>query len=394
MGVRGWTDGPGTFSPVVVAPTYNNAATLPDVMARVKALGLPLIVVNDGSTDRTASLLSERQAKPSDGQTRVCTHEHNRGKARALLTGFAEASRLGYTHAVTLDTDGQLDPEEIPALLQAARRQPDALVIGCRDEYAPDYPQRHRTGRRYGNLGVYLSCGLRVQDSQCGYRVYPLDLVRNVPCRSCRFGYESEIITRAVWAGYSIVEEPVRCRYLPAEQRVSHYQVWRDSLRLFRLAAALVGRRLLPWPPRHRPDVPRAYMSWRDLWRWVSPGQLWRQACGAPGDRMVLAAGLGFGAALGALPLGGWQVLVALYVARRLRLHPLAAVPSSCLTALAVQPVPPSLRLLLALVLVPVGFFAMLWVLRCLPGKQAAYSPPAAAADPPGASGVSYEPDR
>ncbi len=394
MGDRGSIDSQATFSPVVVAPTYNNAATLPDVMDRVKALGLPLIVVNDGSTDGTAALLADWQAKHPDDQTHVCAHERNRGKAQALLTGFAEAGRLGYTHAVTLDTDGQLDPEQIPALLQAARRQPDALVIGCRDEHAADYPQRHRTGRRYGNFGIRLACGLRVQDSQCGYRVYPLELVRKVACRSGRFGYETEIITRAIWAGYSIVEEPVRCRYLPAERRVSHYQVWRDSLRLFRLAAALAGRRLLPWPPRQRPDVPRSYPSWHDLWRWVSPGQLWRQACGDHEERMIVAAALGFGATLGALPLGGWQVLVALYVARRLRLHPLAMVPSSCLTAIALRPLPVVVRLLLGLALVPAGFFTALWVLRCSQGKQAACSPPAAATDPSGSRGVTYEPDR
>jgi hypothetical protein len=95
---------------------------------------------------------------------------------------------------------------------------------------------------------------------------------------------------------------------------------------------------------------------------------------------MIAAAGLGFGAALGALPLGGWQVLLALYVARRLRLHPLAMVLGSCLTAVAVQPLPVGVGLLLALALVPAGFFAALWIVRRVPARKGAGDSPRAVA--------------
>ena len=93
---------------------------------------------------------------------------------------------------------------------------------------------------------------------------------------------------------------------------------------------------------------------------------------------MIAAAGLGFGAALGALPLGGWQVLVALYVAHRLRLHPISMVLSSCLTAVALRQLPVAVCLLLALALVPAGFFAALWILRCLPVRKGAGDSPEA----------------
>ena len=88
-------------------------------MRRVRALDLPLIVVNDGSTDETAAVLAAMSQ--SDRSIMVLTHPHNRGKAAALATGFAAASQAGYTHAVTIDTDGQLDPEQIPSLLSLAR---------------------------------------------------------------------------------------------------------------------------------------------------------------------------------------------------------------------------------------------------------------------------------
>lgn len=326
------------FRPVVIAPTYNNDATLLDVLSRVKALSLPLIVVDDGSTDRTAQRLAGWLAGHGDGHTFVRTHLRNRGKAQALLTGFVAAAQLGYTHAATIDTDGQLDPEEIPLLLDAARRQPLALVLGYRDERAGDYPQQRRTGRRFGNLGIRMTCGRRVRDSQCGLRVYPLDLVRRVRCRAGRYGYENEIITRAVWAGFPLAEQPVHCRYLPQDQRVSHYRTWRDTLRLLRLDFGLMGRALLPWP--HRRIVPGELGhprqplrgSLKHLLQWFSPRDLWRQVHRDTEDRMSIAAGVTFGAFIACLPACGYQTLLALYTARRLHLHPVATVLGSHLS--------------------------------------------------------------
>src|SRR5688572_9527815 len=134
---------PAPFAPVVVAPTYNNRNTLEDIMGRVRAQGLPLIVVNDGSTDDTAGLLASARWANAPGVT-VLTHPRNRGKAAALRTAFDAAAAAGFTHAATMDTDGQLDPEQIPDLLSLARAQPQALVIGRRDENTKGYPARSR----------------------------------------------------------------------------------------------------------------------------------------------------------------------------------------------------------------------------------------------------------
>src|SRR5205814_9377530 len=118
------------------ARSYNNAQTLADVLAGIEALGLAVIVVNDGSTDATAEILERWKAAGRHG----VTHPMNRGKAAALRTGFALARDLGFTHAVTIDTDGQLDPQQIPELLAAAEQAPNALVLGCRDDLHADYP--------------------------------------------------------------------------------------------------------------------------------------------------------------------------------------------------------------------------------------------------------------
>ena len=241
-----------SLRPVVIAPTYNNVATLGDILSRIAVLSLPVIVVNDGSTDATANLLAHWDIQPRSAPFTVLTHPSNRGKAAALNTGFAAAIRAGFTHALTLDTDGQHDPEEIPLLLDAARRAPAALIVGRRDESAAGYPAASRIGRRVSNLLVRIESSLRVEDSQCGFRVYPLGLIQTIKCRVGHYGFETEIITRAGWAGCEIRQVPVTCRYLSPAHRVSHFRPWLDSFRALFMHSFLLARALCPFPAHPR----------------------------------------------------------------------------------------------------------------------------------------------
>ncbi len=318
---------PEGFRPVVIAPTYNNAATLQAVLDRILAVGAPVIVVNDGATDQTASILERFSSERAEFTFRVVTHPVNRGKAAALLTGFAEAARLGYTHAVTMDTDGQLEPEEIPRLLEAAGESRQALVLGCREEDIPGCPAKSLAGRRMSNALIRLECGRRLKDSQCGFRVYPLREVMSLRCRASRFGFETEIITRAVWAGLPVRESPVTCHY-PLTGRVTHFRPWRDSIRHAGLHGRLLARAFWPWPHKKLVAAP-ASPSWRDLARWGSPRELWRQLKAQSQDRFAVAGGIAAGVFIANLPALGYQTILALYVARRWHLNPIAAVIGS-----------------------------------------------------------------
>jgi uncharacterized protein (DUF2062 family) len=331
------------FRPVVVAPTYNNVATLGDILRRIAALGLPVIAVDDGSTDGTTELL----ANPGIPAATVVTHPRNRGKAAALRSGFAAAAAAGFTHAVTIDTDGQLDPEEIPALLDAARAAPHALIVGCRNETADDYPARSRLGRRASNLLVRLESGARVDDSQCGFRVYPLGLLRAVRCRAGRYGFETEIITRAAWAGCPIEHVTVTCRYLPPGQRVSHFRPFLDSLRSARMHVYLLGRAMLPLPrhprwPGHNPvassEAAPARSHWQRFRDWVNPARAWRDLRQSHVARAEIAAGLSFGVFIANLPVYGFQSILSLYAARRLHLNPLAVLLGSHISTPPIGP--------------------------------------------------------
>ena len=345
-----------TFNPVVVAPTYNNAGTLAGVLGRLDAQGFPVIVVNDGSTDHTADVIADWLRQPRDHAARAEAHPRNRGKAAALQTGFALARRLGYTHALSIDTDGQLAPEQVPQMLALAGRNPEALVLGVRDASAADYPARSRLGRRSANLLIFMESGLRVADSQCGLRVYPLAAEPLFRAKARRYGFETEVVVRAGWAGVPIAEMPVRCTYFAGEQRVSHFRPWRDSARAAAMHARLVGRALLPGGRSSRGRKPPADGAdripfWRSVLLWLSPRDAWRQVRqDAPeGEKRTLMAGsLGIGAFIGCLPTYGLHAVIALYAARRLNLNPLGMV-------LGTQVAFPPLGVVLAMAAVAVG---------------------------------------
>jgi uncharacterized protein (DUF2062 family) len=320
------------IAPVVVMPTFNNDRTLADIIARVALLSLPMIVVDDGCTDSTPAVLERWKREHPETKLDVHVHPVNRGKAAALKTGFAAAGESGFTHAITIDTDGQHDPEEIPVLLQAARKHPQAYVLGFRDDTRADYPAKSRVGRRISNAFIHLESGLRVRDSQCGMRVYPLRLVQIARCRAGHFGYEAEIITRAGWSGCPIVELPIVTRYLSPGQRVSHFRPWLDTVRGIGMHIRLLARALLPWP-RHPKYAPSGASHRQPLvpalWRWINPMQAWRDLRRGELSRNEVAAALAVGVFIANLPAYGFQTILSLYTARRLHLQPVAVVAGS-----------------------------------------------------------------
>jgi uncharacterized protein (DUF2062 family) len=359
-----------SIHPVVVAPSYNNAGTLADVLTRVAAQGLPILLVNDGCTDATDDVFEAwRRAHPR-ADARMLRHRHNRGKAAALKTGFQAAMEAGYTHALTIDTDGQHDPELIPRLLDVARRQPLAYVLGVRDDRHADYPARSRLGRRLSNLFIRLESGRRVADSQCGMRVYPLDLIRAVHCRAGRFGYEAEMITRAAWAGCPIAEVPINTRYLPPGQRVSHFNPWLDSFLGVLTHLRLLSREMSPLPHRvyHPGDLPpRRRVTAREILSWLNPLRAWRELRGGGVDSNELAAALSLGVFVANLPLYGVQTALCLYLARRLHLNPLAVVAGCQVST------PPLGAVLIAAALI-VGHFVLHGSLPAWPNFASAHA--------------------
>jgi uncharacterized protein (DUF2062 family) len=196
------------------------------------------------------------------------------------------------------------------------------------------------------NLFSRMESGLRVEDSQCGMRVYPLGLVRAVRARSGRYGFETEIVTRAGWAGCPVIEVPVVCRYLPEGERVSHLNPFVDTARAFGMHIRLLARALLPWPrhlqwPGRAPAevaAPKRPLH-RRLLDWINPVDAWREMKRDPVGRETVAAGLAVGAWIGNLPAYGLHAFIGLYAARRLHQHPLAVVAGTQISTPPVGPI-------------------------------------------------------
>lgn len=212
-------------SPWVLIPAYNAASTVFKVVADVCALGLPVLVVDDGSTDETAMRAEAAGAK-------VLRHAENRGKGAAIQTGFAFARRLGLKALLTMDADGQHDVAEVGRLLRASADHPEGLVIGVRSFDPAVMPKRSRIGNRISTYWISLFAKRAHQDSQSGFRVYPRRLFA-LPLRTRRFDTETELLLWAAKLGVPLIEVPIATIY-PGEHS-SHFRNWEDTLRVLRL---------------------------------------------------------------------------------------------------------------------------------------------------------------
>lgn len=221
----------------VLIPSYNHGETLIDV-ARAAAVFHPVIVVDDGSTDDT-----ERRLQDSRNLT-VVRHAINRGKGAALVTGFTQAARLGFSHTITIDADGQHSAGDIPAIADAASHDPGAFIIGVRQLATAGAPSQRLAANRISNFWFHIETGLRLNDTQCGFRCYPLAPALTLRTGASRYGYELEIMVRAVWAGYPLVPVPVHVDYAAPTSRRSHFRPFVDFARISGLHARLTCQAL------------------------------------------------------------------------------------------------------------------------------------------------------
>ena len=213
----------------VVIPTYNNARTVADIVRRTMAVCIDVIVVNDGSTDSTLEEWGSVKCK-------VISYSRNRGTGYALRRGLEAARAAGFDYAVTIDSDGQHAPEEIPQLIKAIDKQP-TLVVGSRNLQADGMPSGNTFANRFSNFWFHLQTGLRLPDTQTGFRVYPLHVLPCLNLLTYRYESELELLVFSAWRGVNIVSVPVSVSY--PDDRVSHFRPFRDFLRISLLNTVL-----------------------------------------------------------------------------------------------------------------------------------------------------------
>ena len=205
----------------VIIPTYQNGGTVARVVEGALAQELPVIVVDDGSTDDTAAQL---QILP----VTLVRHASNQGKGHALRSGIQEARKQGYRFAVTLDADLQHDPADIPVLLEAGREK--TLVVGSRNLTAEGVPKGNTFANRFSNFWFALQTGRRLPDTQTGFRLYPMEDLPPLWLLTRRYEAELILLVFSAWKGLILKPVPVRVSY--PEDRVSHFRPFRDFARI------------------------------------------------------------------------------------------------------------------------------------------------------------------
>lgn len=227
------------FRPVVVIPVYNHEDAIGAMVAGVRRHGIDCLLVDDGSKPSCSTVLDGLVA--ADAGVHLERLPANRGKGGAVMAGLrAAAARLGATHAVQIDADGQHEAADIPAFLALAEAEPQAIVCG-----APVYDASVPKGRLYGRYLTHVwvwinTLSFDIRDSMCGFRVYPLarilPLIDAEPM-GLRMDFDPEIMVRAHWRGIPVVNRETRVTY-PMDG-VSHFDVVRDNVRISKMHARL-----------------------------------------------------------------------------------------------------------------------------------------------------------
>jgi len=223
-----------SLSICVVIPTYNNRGTILDVIRDVQTYCNDIIVVCDGPTDGTEELVR------SEGErVTVVAYSPNKGKGAALMAGFAEARRHGFRYAITMDSDGQHYASDIPLFAEQIAMTPDALVIGSRGLKHDNMPQKSTFANRFSNFWFTVQTGIRLPDTQTGYRLYPVKRMGKMRLATSRYEAELELLVRSAWRNIPIIPVNIRVYYPPQSERVSHFRPGRDFLRISLLNTVL-----------------------------------------------------------------------------------------------------------------------------------------------------------
>lgn len=217
------------FKPLVLMPVFDHELAVAATVAAVLEQGVPVLLIDDGSGPVCERVL-QRLAQAHAPRVQLHRLAANAGKGGAVKAGLRQAERLGYSHALQLDADGQHDTQDIPKFLAAAQQQPQALVIGC-PQYDASVPRLRFYGRYLTHVWVWINTlSLAIKDTMCGFRVYPVApsvaLINRQPMGD-RMEFDTEMLVHWFWEGGAIINIPTRVQYPPGG--VSHFHVLRDN---------------------------------------------------------------------------------------------------------------------------------------------------------------------
>ncbi|MDQ3046756.1 MAG: DUF2062 domain-containing protein [Bacteroidota bacterium] len=290
----------------VIIPTYNNEQTIVQVITDVLAFTEHIIVVNDGATDSTATLISRFS------QIEIISYQPNRGKGWALRTGIKKAQEKGYRYAITIDSDGQHYADDIPVFIDKIEENPGALIIGARNLNQENMPKKNTFGNKFSNFWFYLFTGINLPDTQSGYRLYPVDKMKHLKYFTSKYEFEIEVMVKAAWKNIPVLSVPIRVFYAEGDKRITHFRPGRDFTRISLLNTYLFFPAVLWYKPvkfirNFTVKNIKAFMRKHFL---------------DPNEPVIKkSVGVAFGVFMGIIPIWGYQFVAALILAHFLKLN-------------------------------------------------------------------------
>jgi glycosyltransferase involved in cell wall biosynthesis len=290
----------------VIIPTYNNEQTIAEVIRGVSEFTSDIIVVNDGATDGTTKILE------STPGIQLLAYAPNRGKGIALRTGIKHAQEKGYRYAITIDSDGQHFPDDIPVFIDKIGENPDALLIGARNLHQENMPKKNTFGNKFSNFWFTLFTGISLPDTQSGYRLYPVAKMKGMRYFTSKYEFEIEVSVKAAWRRIPVLAVPIKVFYAEGNKRVSFFRPGKDFTRISLLNTYLFFPAML-W---HRPMRLVRNFSFKNLKALVKKHFL-------DSNESVVrkSSGVAFGVFMGIVPIWGFQFLSALVLAHFMKLN-------------------------------------------------------------------------
>lgn len=319
----------------VIIPTYNNEKTLEGVISGVIKITKNIIIVNDGSTDNTKDILKKFSFLT------IISYERNRGKGYAIQKGFEAAIGRGYLYAVTIDSDGQHFPEDIVTLISKIDKEPDTLIIGARNLAPEELSKGSSFANRFSNFWYRFLTGIKLTDTQTGFRLYPLKPLSGIRFYTGKYEFELEVLVRAAWRGIRIESVPIRVFYPSRSERVSHFRPFMDFFRIGLLNAIFVIIALI----YVKPFSFLKYLRKENLKDFIN-----KQILQSQESNINISLAVALGIFTGILPIWGFQLITAIALAHMLGL-------SKLITSVAANiSIPPMIPIILYLSYVTGGW--------------------------------------
>lgn len=297
---------------VVIVPTYNNEKTLKNIINDIKKYTEDIIVVNDGSTDNTLKILSQIE------DIEVISYPKNKGKGYALKQGLLKSKQFGFRYAITIDSDGQHYASDIPIFVEEIEQNPDTFLVGARNLQADNMPGKNTFANKFSNFWFRIETGIKLSDTQSGYRLYPLNLIGDMKYYPTKYEFELAILVFSAWKDIPIKNIPINVHY--PEDRVSHFRPLRDFTRISILNTILVLINIL-W------IIPSKFfkkLTWTNIRNFF-----YKEVLHSQETNTQLTYAIMFGVFMGIVPIWGYQMITTLFLANFLKLNKVIALVAS-----------------------------------------------------------------